>query len=58
MDEADYLGDRIAIMGDGRLQCLGSSMYLKEKYGCGYKLVLMTEHEDNKESLSENTKLI
>jgi ATP-binding cassette subfamily A (ABC1) protein 3 len=29
MDEADLLGDRIAIMADGQLQCCGSSMFLK-----------------------------
>jgi ATP-binding cassette subfamily A (ABC1) protein 3 len=29
MDEADFLGDRIAIMGQGKLICCGSSVYLK-----------------------------
>jgi ABC-type proline/glycine betaine transport system ATPase subunit len=29
MDEADFLGDRIAIMGNGELRCLGSSVFLK-----------------------------
>ena len=29
MDEADILGDRIGIMKDGQLECLGSSMFLK-----------------------------
>ena len=33
MDEADYLGDRIAIMADGRLYCSGSPMFLKKQYG-------------------------
>lgn len=33
MDEADLLGDRIAIMADGELKCCGSSMFLKKKYG-------------------------
>jgi len=33
MDEADLLGDRIAIMANGRLQCVGSSLFLKKKYG-------------------------
>ena len=33
MDEADLLGDRIAIMAKGELQCCGSSLFLKEKYG-------------------------
>jgi ATP-binding cassette subfamily A (ABC1) protein 3 len=33
MDEADLLGDRIAIMAGGELQCCGSSFFLKKKYG-------------------------
>jgi ABC-type multidrug transport system ATPase subunit len=33
MDEADLLGDRIAILANGRLQCCGTSMFLKRKYG-------------------------
>jgi ABC-type multidrug transport system ATPase subunit len=32
MDEADILGDRIAIMGDGKLRCVGSSLFLKREY--------------------------
>ena len=26
MDEADYLGDRIAIMGEGKIRCCGSNL--------------------------------
>ena len=33
MDEADLLGDRIAIMADGVVKCAGSSIFLKRKYG-------------------------
>lgn len=33
MDEADLLGDRIAIMADGQIQCYGTPMFLKNKYG-------------------------
>jgi ATP-binding cassette subfamily A (ABC1) protein 3 len=40
MDEADLLGDRIAIMGDGKLCCCGSSLFLKKNYGVGYNLVI------------------
>ena len=32
MDEADLLGDRIAIMADGKIKCCGSSMFLKSQY--------------------------
>jgi ATP-binding cassette subfamily A (ABC1) protein 3 len=40
MDEADLLGDRIAIMTAGELQCCGSSFFLKRKYGAGYYLIM------------------
>lgn len=40
MDEADLLGDRIAIMSGGELQCCGSSFFLKKKYGAGYSLIM------------------
>ncbi|MFS7977586.1 putative ABC-type sulfate transporter [Helianthus anomalus] len=41
MDEADVLGDRIAIMANGSLKCCGSSLYLKHQYGVGYTLTLV-----------------
>lgn len=41
MDEADVLGDRVAIMAQGRLQCVGSPYFLKHHYGVGYTLVIV-----------------
>ena len=41
MDEADYLGDRIGVMGDGELLTCGSSLFLKSKFGFGYTLTLV-----------------
>ena len=40
MDEADILGDRIAIMAEGDVQCNGSSLFLKNRYGVGYNLTI------------------
>ncbi|XP_060028821.1 phospholipid-transporting ATPase ABCA3-like isoform X2 [Erinaceus europaeus] len=40
MDEADILGDRIAIMVKGTLQCCGSSVFLKKLYGVGYHIIM------------------
>lgn len=40
MDEADILGDRIAIMAEGQLRCVGSSLFLKKTYGVGYQLTI------------------
>lgn len=41
MDEADILGDRIAIMADGVVKCCGTSMFLKKLFGAGYHMVLV-----------------
>ncbi|KAJ8311158.1 hypothetical protein KUTeg_011297 [Tegillarca granosa] len=43
MDEADLLGDRIAIMAEGVIQCCGSSLFLKKAYGTGYHLVIVKD---------------
>lgn len=40
MDEADLLADRKGIIVDGRLAVCGSSPFLKNKFGLGYKLTL------------------
>nr|KAF6488606.1 ATP binding cassette subfamily A member 3 [Molossus molossus] len=52
MDEADLLGDRIAIMAKGELQCCGSSLFLKQKYGAGYHMTLVKEPHCNPEGIS------
>jgi ATP-binding cassette subfamily A (ABC1) protein 3 len=41
MDEADYLGDRIGIMGKGQLITCGSSLFLKKRFGVGYDLTVV-----------------
>ncbi|KAM4530271.1 phospholipid-transporting ATPase ABCA3 isoform 1-T1 [Odontesthes bonariensis] len=55
MDEADLLGDRIAIMAGGELQCCGSSLFLKNKYGAGYHMVIVKDALCN---VSEITRLV
>ncbi len=40
MEEADILSDRISILVRGKLKCIGTSMYLKDKYGAGYRIAL------------------
>ncbi|CAB4007510.1 ATP-binding cassette sub-family A member 3-like [Paramuricea clavata] len=47
MDEADFLGERIAIMADGQLRCCGSSLFLKSRYGVGYRLTLVKAADCN-----------
>uniref|UniRef100_A0A4X2LYM3 ABC transporter domain-containing protein n=1 Tax=Vombatus ursinus TaxID=29139 RepID=A0A4X2LYM3_VOMUR len=53
MDEADLLGDRIAIMANGDLQCCGSSLFLKHKYGAGYHLIMVKEPQCEIKKISE-----
>ncbi|KAF9150209.1 hypothetical protein BG015_007989 [Linnemannia schmuckeri] len=38
MEEADILSDKIAIMTNGLLRCIGTSLHLKELYGSGFRL--------------------
>ena len=51
MDEADYLGDRIGIMGEGKLMTCGTSLYLKQKYGVGYSLNIVKKDSTDNEQL-------
>ncbi|CAG9810453.1 unnamed protein product [Chironomus riparius] len=43
MDEADVLGDRIAIMSEGQLRTVGSSFFLKKTFGTGYRLTCVKQ---------------
>ena len=52
MDEADLLGDRIAIMAEGQLRCCGSSLFLKNLYGVGYQLSIEKGANFNAPSVS------
>ena len=45
MDEADILGDRIGIMTGGKLTCLGSSLFLKNRFGVGYVMTIVKNEE-------------
>uniref|UniRef100_A0A8B9NXG8 ATP-binding cassette sub-family A member 2 n=1 Tax=Apteryx owenii TaxID=8824 RepID=A0A8B9NXG8_APTOW len=50
MDEADLLGDRIAIISHGKLKCCGSPLFLKSTYGDGYKLTVVKRQASPQES--------
>ena len=41
LDEADKLGDRVAIMAHGKLMCCGSPLFLKNRFGVGYSLTIV-----------------
>ena len=53
MDEADILGDRICIMAEGNVQCCGSSLFLKNRFGVGYNLVLAKRNDAKPRQLDE-----
>ncbi|XP_052619339.1 phospholipid-transporting ATPase ABCA3-like [Peromyscus californicus insignis] len=53
MDEADVLGDRIAIMVQGTLRCCGSSVFLKRQYGIGYHVVMVKEPHCDTDEISK-----
>jgi ATP-binding cassette subfamily A (ABC1) protein 3 len=46
MDEADYLADWIAIMSEGKIITIGSSLFLKNWFGNGYKLKFILRDSD------------
>lgn len=53
MDEADILGDRVAIMAHGKLQCVGSPYFLKRHYGVGYTLVVVKDNDFDQDKCTE-----
>ncbi|XP_063924557.1 uncharacterized protein LOC135138511 [Zophobas morio] len=56
MEEADVLGDRIAIMVDGRLQCYDTPSNLKTKYNTGYRLNLLLDSNADKIEIEKTVK--
>ncbi|OUM63933.1 hypothetical protein PIROE2DRAFT_20607 [Piromyces sp. E2] len=46
MEEAEHLCDRLAILVNGRLICIGSPEHLKMKYGEGYILEIQSRNVD------------
>jgi ABC-type multidrug transport system ATPase subunit len=47
MEEADALSQRIGIMAQGSLRCLGSPLHLKNKLGKGYQLTVTLEDAES-----------
>lgn len=43
MEEADVLGDRIAMMAHGKMLTLGNSIALKNEFGAGYRISIVTD---------------
>jgi ATP-binding cassette, subfamily A (ABC1), member 3 len=56
MDEADILGDRIGIMAEGKLICLGSSLFLKNRFGVGYNLTIVKKTKEESPRIEQYLK--
>jgi ABC-type multidrug transport system ATPase subunit len=46
MEECEVLCTRLAIMVNGRFQCLGSTQHLKNKFGEGYTFSIRVQGPD------------
>ncbi|UJR30912.1 hypothetical protein I4U23_018422 [Adineta vaga] len=57
LDEADLLSDRLAIISSGELKCVGTTMYLKHKYGEGYNLIVELTSTSDEQELREQRQL-
>lgn len=53
MDEADVLGDRIAIINSGMLKCTGSPYFLKKRFGTGYHLICVKKAYTQTDALTD-----
>lgn len=53
MEEADILGDRVAIMARGKLRCIGTPIHLKTKFGAGYLVNVSVRREDGLQQSGE-----
>ena len=61
MDEADMLSDRKALMHKGKLYAAGSSMFLRQRFDCGYRLTVEMDgsvDSTNKEKVSNALKSV
>ena len=52
MDEAQMLGDRIAMISGGVLRCVGTPIYLLNRLGAGYHLTLYRQNNPTSTSFS------
>ncbi|TYZ64613.1 hypothetical protein PybrP1_008249 [[Pythium] brassicae (nom. inval.)] len=57
MQEAQALCENIGIVADGRLKCCGSSLFLRERFGVGYKLTLV-HHEDDDDNDDDDARRV
>ena len=51
LDEAEILADRIGIMSKGQLLAVGTSEFIKRKFGEGYNLTLTLENSESRNDI-------
>jgi len=51
MEEADTLCTKIAIVASGRLQCVGSPIHLKTKFGSGFRVDISSMNNQNNQNI-------
>jgi ABC-type multidrug transport system ATPase subunit len=49
MEEADALADRIAVVVDGKLKCVGTPLNMKNTFGDGYRVTMVCEQGNENE---------
>eukprot|EP00760_Papus_ankaliazontas_P022183 PhM_4_TR18813/c3_g1_i1/m.35877/K05643/ABCA3; ATP-binding cassette, subfamily A (ABC1), member 3 len=54
LEEVEALCHRMAIMTEGRLQCIGSLQHLKSKFGAGYEVSIRMKHVEDVEEVAMN----
>ncbi|XGW13450.1 hypothetical protein V3C99_000070 [Haemonchus contortus] len=53
MDEAELLGDRVAIMASGRVYCCGTPQFLKERFGTGYVMTVVAAEKASVQDVAD-----
>ena len=55
MEECEALCTRMAVMVNGRFQCLGSTQHLKAKFGEGFSLIIKLHARAGEQSIEDKT---
>lgn len=50
MEEADILSDRISVIVDGKIKCIGTNLFLKNNFGGGYRINLIIKDDKVREA--------
>lgn len=51
MEECEALCTRLTIMVRGRMKCIGSNQYLKQRYGQGYTIMVKLNYQPSQDLL-------